>query len=176
MESQKKTVTTTKTTTKKVIPWWIWLILAIIIVILIIFIILFLVKSSPPVGGIGDSCDTNANCADGLTCNQGECICLAPLAPNDLTMTSPGIGTLQVKFTGIDVSPTKYDLFIYNQNTTTDPAYFTTIEFPVGSPSKAVTITNTGFLPGTYRALVIPRSAICTSGTNQATVTGVTVI
>lgn len=65
------------------------IILIIVIVILailtIVFLVLWLTKSTT--SGLSQICNTTSDCAAGLVCQSGVCICYQPLAPTGLKAT-----------------------------------------------------------------------------------------
>lgn len=155
------------------VPAILWIILVIVIIIAIVFVVLWLIKTTPALSGIGQACAATSNCASGLTCSSGTCTCLAPLAPTDLTMTSPSPGSLTIKFTPINVAPYSYNIILYNQNSEVYAVEFENITSTTLDP---ITVIYTSILTaGTYMVKVIPISQICASGGNAALVTGVVV-
>lgn len=104
-----------------------------------------------PPGGILANCTNNTQCASGLICQSGECVCPQPAAPT-ITVTRPG-GVLTWSWPAV-VGAVSYNVFVDG------PCYTTTLI------NSTATSGNSGGVvcAGTYTVSAQANTANCGSG------------
>lgn len=108
-------------------------------------------------GGIGGNCEMNTDCASGLRCDQGECVCPTPNPPSNLTATpvfdqaGPGF-RLQIAWSPV-TGANLYNIIISGPSPQT---YFN---------YTGTSVTTPLLLPGTYSIKVFAGTTQC--GTSE---------